>query len=234
MRNRQADYLGVIINTFQVSLRLADPGGEGGEEGLEEGLGILVDELAVLAAYRHSNGSNAQFEFPIGTRPAVAAAPISRQANDSRPSRIHEACSPRNSTATAIAASDQKQPEDANANAAAKAGKRTDGDFVYSLGLSLSKEGKVSDTRWDSPAFNAGIGTGMTVVAVNDVEYSSDALAEAVRGAKGGKTPIRLLVKDFNRYRDISIDYLGGLRYPALERIEGTRDWLTPIFTARK
>lgn len=34
------------------------------------------DELAVLAAYRHSNGSNAQFEFPIGTRPAVAAAPI--------------------------------------------------------------------------------------------------------------------------------------------------------------
>ncbi len=119
-------------------------------------------------------------------------------------------------------------------NVAAKAGKRTDGDFVYSLGLSLSKDGKVGDTRWDSPAFNAGIGTGMTVVAVNDVEYSSDALAEAVRGAKGGKTPIRLLVKDFNRYRDISIDYHGGLRYPALERIEGKRDWLTPIFTARK
>ncbi len=119
-------------------------------------------------------------------------------------------------------------------NPAAKAGKRVDGDFVYSLGLSLAKDGKVQDTRWDGPAFNAGIGTGMTVVAVNDVEYSSQALADAVRAAKGGNTPIRLLVKDFNRYRDIDIDYHGGLRYPALERIEGTHDWLTPIFSARK
>ena len=74
----------------------------------------------------------------------------------------------------------------------------------------------------------------MTVVAVNDVEYSSAALADAVRSAKGGSAPIRLLVKDFNRYRDINIDYHDGLRYPALERIEGTRDWLTPIFSARK
>ena len=117
-------------------------------------------------------------------------------------------------------------------NALAK--KRADGDFVYSLGLTLGKDGKVGDTRWDSPAFNAGIGTGMTVVAVNGVEYSSDALADAVRAAKGGSTPIRLLVKDFNRFREIDIDYHDGLRYPALERIEGQRDWLTPIFTARK
>ena len=119
-------------------------------------------------------------------------------------------------------------------NGAAKAAKRVDGDFVYSLGLSLSKEGKVQDTRWDSPAFNAGIGTGMTVVAVNDVEYKSDALAEAVRAAKGGNAPIRLLVKDFDRYRSINIDYHDGLRYPVLERINGKTDWLTPIFTARK
>lgn len=119
-------------------------------------------------------------------------------------------------------------------NGAAKAAKRVDGDFVYSLGLSLSKEGKVQDTRWDSPAFNAGIGTGMTVVAVNDVEYKSDVLAEAVRAAKGGNAPIRLLVKDFDRYRTVNIDYHDGLRYPVLERIEGRRDWLTPIFSARK
>ena len=119
-------------------------------------------------------------------------------------------------------------------NAAAKANKRVDGDFVYSLGLSLSTEGKVQDTRWDGPAFNAGIGTGMTLIAVNDAEYKSQVLADAVRAAKDGNTPIRLLVKDFNRYRNIDIDYHGGLRYPALERIEGRRDWLTPIFTARK
>ena len=115
-----------------------------------------------------------------------------------------------------------------------RADKRVEGDFTYSLGLSLGKDGKVNDTRWDSPAFNAGIGTGMTVVAVNDAEYKSDVLVDAVKAAKGGQAPIRLLVKDFNRYRDINIDYHDGLRYPALERIEGTRDWLTPIFSARK
>jgi len=119
-------------------------------------------------------------------------------------------------------------------NAAAKSGRRGDGDFVYSLGLSLSKDGQVQDTRWDSPAFNAGIGTGMNVVAVNDIEYSSDALNDAIRDAKGGNAPIRLLVKDFDRYRNVSVNYHGGLRYPVLERIAGKTDWLTPIFTARK
>ena len=119
-------------------------------------------------------------------------------------------------------------------NAAAKSGRRGDGDFVYSLGLSLSKDGQVQDTRWDSPAFNAGIGTGMNVVAVNDIEYSSDALNDAIRDAKGGNAPIRLLVKDFDRYRNVSVDYHGGLRYPVLERIAGKTDWLTPIFTAHK
>ncbi len=120
------------------------------------------------------------------------------------------------------------------ANAAAKADKRVEGDFTYSLGLSLGKDGKVNDTRWDSPAFNTGIGTGMTVVAVNDAEYRSEVLADAVKAAKGGQAPIRLLVKDFNRYRTVALDYHDGLRYPVLERIPGTPDTLTAIFSARK
>lgn len=109
-----------------------------------------------------------------------------------------------------------------------------DGDYVYSLGLSLGKDGKVSTVLWDSPAFNAGIGSGMSVAAVNDVEYSDDALKDAVKAAKTDKAPIRLLLKEFNRYRTVSIDYHGGLRYPALERIQGKPDYLTPILTARK
>jgi predicted metalloprotease with PDZ domain len=107
-------------------------------------------------------------------------------------------------------------------------------DFVYSLGLSINKDGKVSDTRWDGPAFNAGIGSGTTIVAVNEVEYSKEALEEAVKAAKTDKAPIRLMVKEFNRYRTVAIDYHGGLRYPHLARIEGRPDYLTPIFTARK
>lgn len=109
-----------------------------------------------------------------------------------------------------------------------------DGNYVYSLGLSLGKDGKVSSVLWDSPAFAAGIGTGMTVVAVNDVEYSDAALKDAVKAAKTDKAPIRLMLKEFNRYRTVSIDYHDGLRYPALERIAGTPDYLTPILSARK
>ena len=87
---------------------------------------------------------------------------------------------------------------------------------------------------WDSPAFNAGIGAGMSIAAVNDIEYSDAVLKDAVKAAKTDKAPIRLMLKEFNRYRTVSIDYHGGLRYPALERIAGTPDYLTPILTARK
>ena len=121
-------------------------------------------------------------------------------------------------------------------NALAKANaKDSDGavDAVYSLGLALAKDGKVTDVRWDGPAFDAGVGTGMQVVAVDNVEFSKDALEDAIRSAKGGTAPIRLLVKEFDRYRSIDVKYHGGLRFPHLERIAGTPDYLTPILSAR-
>src|SRR5690606_6505424 len=119
-------------------------------------------------------------------------------------------------------------------NGLTRSGRGVDGDYVYSLGLSLGKDGRVSTVLWDSLAFAAGIGTGMTVAAVNDVEYSDAVLRDAVKAAKTGTTPIRLLLKEFDRYRTVSIDYHGGLRYPHLERIEGRPDYLTPILSARK
>jgi predicted metalloprotease with PDZ domain len=107
-------------------------------------------------------------------------------------------------------------------------------DFVYSLGFSVDKDGKLGDVRWDSPAFNAGLGSGMTVVAVNDLGYDKDTLEDAVTAAKTDKAPIRVLVRDFNRYRTIDVDYHGGLRYPHLERIAGTPDRLDAIFAPRR
>ncbi|GAB3311069.1 M61 family metallopeptidase [Luteimonas notoginsengisoli] len=105
--------------------------------------------------------------------------------------------------------------------------------FVYSIGLNVDKNGNVTEVRWDSPAFDAGVGTGMTIVAVNDLEYGKDALEDAIRSAKAGKAPIRLLVKEFDRFRTIDVAYHDGLRYPHLERIEGTPDYLTKILTPR-
>ena len=107
-------------------------------------------------------------------------------------------------------------------------------DLTYSLGLSAGKDGTLSDVRWGSPAFNAGLGTGTTLVAVNGQGFSGPLLEDAVKAAKGGKAPIELLVKEFDRYRTVKIDYHDGLRYPHLERIPGKPDYLTPILTARK
>ena len=109
-------------------------------------------------------------------------------------------------------------------------------DFIYSLGLTLDKDGKITDVRWDSPAFNAGLGSGTTIIAVNDLAYDKDSknLDDAVTATKAGNTPIKLLVKEFNRYRTVNLDYHDGLRYPHLQRIEGTPDRLSKIFAAQK
>ncbi len=120
-------------------------------------------------------------------------------------------------------------------NAYAKANNRGGGaDFVYSLGLSIGKDGAISDVRWDGPAFNAGIGSGTTVVAVNGQAYDKDVLEDAVKAAKTDKAPIELMLKEFDRYRTVKLDYHGGLRYPVLERIKGKPDYLTPILSAKK
>ncbi len=120
-------------------------------------------------------------------------------------------------------------------NAYAKAaGSRGGADFTYSIGLSLGKDGAIGDVRWDGPAFNAGIGSGTQVVAVNGMAYDADVLEEAIKAATNSKAPIELLVKEFDRYRTVKLDYHGGLRHPHLVRIEGKPDYLTPILSARK
>ena len=117
----------------------------------------------------------------------------------------------------------------------AKANTRWGGaDFVYSLGLAVAKDGSIGDVRWDGPAFNAGIGSGVTIVAVNGQAFETEVLEDAVKVAKDGKMPIELMLKEFDRYRTVKVDYRGGPRYPHLERIKGTPDYLTPIFTKRK
>lgn len=90
--------------------------------------------------------------------------------------------------------------------------------------------------HWDSPAFNAGLGDGPTIIAVNDLAYDkgSAKLDDASTAAKGGKMPIKLLVKEFNRHRAVNLDDHDGLRYPHLQHIVGTPDRLSKIFEARR
>jgi len=106
-------------------------------------------------------------------------------------------------------------------------------DFVYSLGFMVSNKGALHDVLWDSPAFNAGLSPSMTIIAVNGEQFDGDILKDAVIAAKTNKRPIELLVKDFDQYKTIKIDYSKGLKYPHLERIKDKPDYLSQVLTAR-
>ncbi|MDP1618826.1 M61 family metallopeptidase [Phenylobacterium sp.] len=107
-------------------------------------------------------------------------------------------------------------------------------DFQYSLGFSLGGNNRISGVRWGGLAFEQGLGAGWDLVAVGDRVASSAALREAVTAAKNRSDPIVLVVKRGDEFRTVSFDYHGGLRYPRLVRIEGTRDRLADIFAPRR
>ena len=107
-------------------------------------------------------------------------------------------------------------------------------DFQYSLGLSLNTANRVTGVRWGSPAFEAGLTSGWEVVAVNGRAASATVLSEAITASKDNTTPIQIMLKRGDRFRTIDFDYHGGLRYPHLERIEGTPDRLGDILSPRR
>jgi predicted metalloprotease with PDZ domain len=90
-------------------------------------------------------------------------------------------------------------------------------NLTHSIGITLDKDGKVTATQWDGPAFKAGIVSGATVLAVNGVAYSPDELKGAITAAKTG-APLELLTRRGDRFITYKLDYTGGLRWPWLER----------------
>jgi len=106
-------------------------------------------------------------------------------------------------------------------------------DRTFSIGLAIDKESKISQVIWDGPAFKAGLTLGTSIVAVNGRAYKSDLLDQAIRDAQDPARPVELLVRDFDRYRTVKLDYTGGERFPDLVRVNGTPDRLTDILRPR-
>lgn len=94
----------------------------------------------------------------------------------------------------------------------------------HSIGLILDRDGEVSETEWNSAAFNAGIVPGAQILAVDGQVFSHDAMRRAISRAKGDKQPIALIVRRGDRFETISVPYSGGLRWPWLERAAGVTD----------
>ena len=95
---------------------------------------------------------------------------------------------------------------------------KTRTDVSFSIGLVINKDAEVTASIWDSPAFKIGIDVGTQIQAVDGEAFTPERLKAAIVAAKDGKDPIRLLVKNGTRFRDLAIDYHGGPRYPRLEK----------------
>jgi predicted metalloprotease with PDZ domain len=99
----------------------------------------------------------------------------------------------------------------------------------YSIGLSVTGDGVIYDVRWNGPSDKAMLAPGEKILAVNGQIFSADALRSAIRDAKSSTEPIRLIVQADNFVSPAQIDYHGGESYPALERVDGSPDYLDDI-----
>jgi predicted metalloprotease with PDZ domain len=100
---------------------------------------------------------------------------------------------------------------------------------LYSIGLDLDPDGTVIDSIVGSPAYEAGISSGMKVVGVNSRVYTHDVLEDAIKAAKDSTGPITLLFLDDDYYRTATIQYHGGERYPHLVRDAAKPDYLSDL-----
>ena len=106
-------------------------------------------------------------------------------------------------------------------------------NLLSSLGLALAADGAVNDAWPGTPAYAAGVGPGMRIVAVGGRKYSADVARKALAAAKEGTEPIELLVDNGGFFKAVKVDYHGGMRYPHFERIAGKDDVVARIVAAR-
>ncbi len=105
-------------------------------------------------------------------------------------------------------------------------------DLRASIGVFVDpKDGNLEDVVPDSPAFLAGLGPAMHVIAVNGRKFTEEGLRAAV--ARSATERIELLVENAETFRTYQLEYSGGSRYPYLERIAGRPDLLSAILASR-
>jgi predicted metalloprotease with PDZ domain len=102
----------------------------------------------------------------------------------------------------------------------------------FSVGMLIKEDGEIVDTVGGLPAARAGIGPGMKIVAVNGRRFTPQLLRDALAESHHGPQPVRLLVENTDYFREFSLDYHDGERYPHLVRDESKPDQLTEIVRA--
>lgn len=102
--------------------------------------------------------------------------------------------------------------------------------IVVKLGTSPGDPdyGKLRDVVPGLAAARAGLGPGMTLVAVNGRRFTPELLRDAL-GATAAGAPLELLAENDDFFRTYRLEYDGGLRYPHLVRDESRPDSLSQV-----
>jgi len=106
-------------------------------------------------------------------------------------------------------------------------------NLTASLGLLIGKDGQLIDAIPGSPAYAAGLGPNMKLIAVNGRRWTASVLKDALKTAHQTHEPIEVIAQTGDYFKTHSIAYYDGEKAPHLERIEGSPDLLTSILTSK-
>src|SRR5215471_7714364 len=102
-------------------------------------------------------------------------------------------------------------------------------DLSFSLGVIVSKDGDVRDVIVGSPAYAAGLGPGMKLIAVNGRRWSGDQMHAALRASVRNPQPLALLAENGEYFNTYQVNYHRGEQYPHLLRDNTQADVLDEI-----
>jgi predicted metalloprotease with PDZ domain len=101
-------------------------------------------------------------------------------------------------------------------------------DAWYSLGLTTSSDNTIKDVLFGSPAYAAGLGPGMKLIAVNGRRASDEVLRQAIKETKTNPNP-ELIVDNDGYIKTTKLEYRGGERHPHLVRQNSSPCYLDDI-----
>ena len=119
--------------------------------------------------------------------------------------------------------------DDANEFLAAGDAVSGGGDYTSSIGLRVKGDGTVVDSIPGMPAFESGVSPYLRIIAVNGRAFSVDELNRAVANSSSSAGTIVITATNTGAIETHEIHYQGGNRYPHLERVDGTADYLDDI-----
>ena len=112
-------------------------------------------------------------------------------------------------------------------------------DFSTSLGIMVRSgkdgpENVVANVWWGSPAYKAGITPDSQILAINGKGYTSKLLIQTIVEAESTRKPFELQLRTGTDYKTVSVPYFDGLRYPSLQRVDGSPDRFGEILAPSK